>query len=246
MELQECERQFADTAEKCTAYFCDWKDPSGTLHVENAGQIAPLQTRCFAENKQYYTPKSCKACPVPDPVVLDGVPVRYEMQSFAQPYEQCRTPEDNYNDAIKARNLWGQRGKQTMDERPVYKRCLPDKVMLTRKGTPPSFDGIADVAENMKSVPDESELLGLGRLHTEGDTATQDLRGRQVCADRRMASKSHPTAGLLGVYRATSVSPDLYSRQLYSSDDPARNSSFKQPLPFRNTTKSRMNTNRVH
>lgn len=167
------------------------------------------------------------------------------MQSFAQPYEQCRTPEDDYNDAIKARNLWGQRGKQTLDERPVYKRCLPDKVMLTRTGTPQSLDGIAETAENIRSIPEESELLGLGRLHTEGDTATQDLSGRQVCAEKRMMSKAHPTAGLLEVYGATSVAPDLYSRQLYSSDDPALNSNFKRPLPFRNMTKSRMNTNRV-
>lgn len=245
MDLEECKRQAADTAERCTAYHCDWSDPSGSLHIANAGQIAPLQTRCFAENKQYYTPKACPACPVPDPIVLDGVPIKYEMQSFAQPYEQCRTPEDDYNDAIKARNLWGQRGKQTLDERPVYKRCLPDKVMLTRTGTPQSLDGIAETAENIRSIPEESELLGLGRLHTEGDTATQDLSGRQVCAEKRMMSKAHPTAGLIEVYGATSVQPDLYSRQLYSSDDPALNSNFKRPLPFRNMTKSRMNTNRV-
>lgn len=117
--------------------------------------------------------------------------------------------------------------------------------MLTRTGTPQSFDGIAETAENMRNIPEESDLLGLGRLHTEGDTATQDLSGRQVCADKHMMSKAHPTAGLLGVYGATSVQPDLYSRQLYSSYDPALNSNFKQPLPFRNTTKSRMNTNRI-
>ena len=39
--------------------------------------------------------------------------------------------------------------------------CFPTKSMLKRNGKPPKFDGLNEIADNLKDVGVESDLIGL-------------------------------------------------------------------------------------
>lgn len=175
-----------------------------------------------------------------------GTPVSYNMQSFSQPFQICKRPIDFGNDKIKERNLWNEMGNCGLNERPIYKPCLPGKVALSRKGEPVSKDGILETANNLRNVPTESVLIGQDskRPLVKADTAVLDRQYRQVCADTRMTTRNCPKESLLRIYEETKVNPDTFREQLHNEFSPYPNTITKKPSVFRNSTKSKMTNSR--
>ncbi len=175
-----------------------------------------------------------------------GTPVSYNMQSFNQPFQICKRPIDFGNDKIKERNLWNEMGNFGLNERPIYKPCLPGKVALSRKGEPVSKDGILETANNLRNVPTESVLIGQDskRPLVKADTAVLDRQYRQVCADTRMTTRNCPKESLIRIYEETKVNPDTFREQLHNEFSPYPNTITKKPSVFRNSTKSKMTNSR--
>ena len=236
----------------CAPYFC--------LNPAFAADVQPSNMKiqnAWSDNQECYIkafPKSEK--PKSKEVFHDvqpfseftGTPVSYDMQSFHQPFQICKKPIDFGNDKIKERNLWNEMGEYSLNERPMYKPCLPGKVSLTRKGEPVSNDGILETANNLRNVPAESRLIGQDsrRCLVKDDTAVLDKQNRQVCADNVLTKRDCPHDSLVRIYEETKINPVAFKEQLYNEFPPYHNTIAKKPSMFRNSTKSKMTNSCNH
>ena len=238
----------------CTPYTClnpafaDDIQPSN-LVTQNAwfnGQNCYIQASPQTSKTLKSRPTTTNVAPFSE---HNGTPISHNMQSFIQPFQLCKRFRDIGNDKIKDRNLWNERGKFGLDERPSLKPCLPDKIAFTRKGIPNSRDGIAETANNLKSIPIESDLIGRSssRPLVKNDTAVLNIQSRQICADQELSRRACPRDSLVHVYDITKINPILLKEQLHNEFTPYAdaNTVMKTPKLFRNSTKSRM-TNPIH
>ena len=176
--------------------------------------------------------------PNPDPIVYDGTPKDYEMESFPQAYQQCETEHDQNNRLIRDRNLWNERGNVEMTEIPVYKECGPSDVTVYRSVAGDAklepLDGLPAIANNLRDITTESKLYNIETGGLQIFDANEGLR----CADTK--SRYTPSVALQRVYDATQVNPDMYYRQLNTEYETSKSVAHRPITVFRNYTKSRL------
>lgn len=237
-----CERQFKDHHDQCIGFYCH--DPAlsgfGTEKTLSTQNLSADNSRCdlkwhpFAPAREAQYPEMTAK-----PTTYDGVPIDAQMDSFKQPYEVCEWDQDIGNKAIKARNLWNERGPVELSTIPEYKPCGHSLININRKGMPVNRDGIVNTAENLKSPEKESDLLNLSRTLVQGDTSVRGLKG-QYCVEKTLKTRYRITPQLDLQYSQTTVDPQLFKRQLFTEYDTKKNQSWKAPHLFRNYTKAKI------
>lgn len=241
-ELTICEKQFKDQHRECIGYYCHDPVLSGfgnerTLSTQN---LSADNSRC---DLKWYPFAPAREAQYPEmtakPMTYDGVPIDAQMDSFKQPFEVCEWDQDVGNKAMKARNLWNERGTVELSPIPEYKPCGPSAVNITRKGMPVNRDGIVNTAENLRNPDKESDLLNLSRTLVQGDTSVRGLNG-QYCVEKTLKARHRITPQLDLQYSQTTVDPQLFKRQLFTDYDTEKNRSWKAPHLFRNSTKAKI------
>ena len=232
--LADCETSFAQDFAKCTQYYCNYQNLRGQdLSGDSNYPLYSNASNCQSKSTPGRKPQPCKACPIGEPILYDGVPIDYQMESFVQTYQQCETPADIGNQQIKERNLWNEREPPELDERPAYKQCEPSDLTISRQvDKQPVRDGIPNSANNLRDVAVESKLYNIGGLQVF------DANQGRKCVDTSVRYNIDP--GLAKVYDVTQVNPTLFARQLYTDYDGAKNADRRPVHVFRNYTKSKM------
>lgn len=252
VELRNCDRSYAGDMRECRRFDCDYKnlktDSVSVAKVSDHDIVYPLFANASDCHMKWrpspqYQPKECPACPVGDPIVYDGVPIDYEMQSFYQSFQICDNPRDRGNEFIKNRNLWNEQGPVEFSERPAYKECGPTVEQLTRDGRAINRSGIATTARNLIDTEDESDLIGLGKFVVRSDAMIHDKK-RQMCLTDTRDSRRNMDSSLEAIFEQTSIDKNLFRQQnnriRESTGTVKQMSSRSFPKVFNNCSRAKM------
>ena len=244
--MNQCEFAYGAQHKECRPFVCTYQSlPGRGLDGQNNWALSGDAKDCQVLWSPFWSPKEAQIDEKDrqyQPVAYDGVPINYQMESFPDRYIPCQSDNDLGNEAIKKRSLWNQRGRVELSERPLYKRCGPSTISITRKGdmgSPVSRDGIIRTAENLINPDTESDLWNLNTYLVQGDTAVKSPQN-QYCARSTLNSRYVITNQLNHLYNKSSINPDLFSRQHYTEYDTRRNVDWKTPHVFNNNTKSKI------
>lgn len=194
---------------------------------------------CHVEWKPYSTQKECAACPTGEPMVYDGVPIDYRMQSFPQPFEACSNARDFYNQVIKERLLWNDRGSVELSSIPAYKACGPTTVQIKRNGIPINREGIVGTAENLLDPDAESDLKNITKPVVYRDSVLYNSN-RPECITQGYLYRDHTSKSRLdNIFDKAKINPLLFNRQLYSEFDPKKNVKRTTPHVFNNCSRAK-------
>ena len=239
---------FQQQFRECAGIDCDFGlkglslSPYNELDVEEYPKYANAFD-CHIKWKPYSTQKECPACPTGEPIVYDGVPLDYQMESFLQPFEICPTDRDIFNDAIKQRLLWNERGPVELSSIPAYKACGPTLVQIKRNGVPVPRDGIVTTAQNLSDADAESDLLNITKPVVYRDTVGFEGNKPNCYFKYQSNDKSSPKASYAKAFEDGKVNPTLFSRQLYSEYDPTKNPQkliSTRPCLFNNCSRAKI------
>ena len=163
---------------------------------------------------------------------------------FIQNYKECIWQQDVDNEILKNRKFSLKKPTPILSPRPLSDPCLPTKSMLKRNGKPPKFDGLNEIAENLKDVGAESDLIGLWGKQSKcqiNDGINNDYcakKGNDGYEDKYCRLDS--SQDIVNILKQTSIDNEAYEKQLYTHFDESKNLNKATPHVFRNNSRAKL------
>lgn len=179
------------------------------------------------------------------PISYDqGAPVEYRHMRFIQNYKECIWQQDVDNEILKNRKFSLKRPDANLSQRPLADPCFPTKSMLKRNGKPPKFDGLNEIADNLKDVGVESDLIGLWGKQSK--CQINDGINNDYCAEQGTDGvddkycRITTSQDIINIFNQTSINDEAYEKQLYTNFEEEKNINKASPHVFRNNSRAKL------